>query len=463
MNYKNKNGFTLVELLAVIVILAVVILIAVTAVIPRMNNAKKKAFIDEALIYMNSIDDVAVTNEETECFNISDMSDYVEQTKDGYSGTLYINNDGRKSINITNGKYYLKANDVPYESDIVETQPTDFIESCSDTSKSYTITYDLNGGTLGTANPSSYTPNTPTITLNNPTKSGYVFTGWSSVNLLDIYEKTPGTLVGSYNTSTRDFDYTKYYAGMSSNNYYFPSYLNSYSLDGKTWTINANGAGYGVAFPIPVKPSTDYYISNQSQSGIGLGYFTSSGELISYAAAPNSGKYGKITTPSNCATLNVVLKPSTLNTEYKYYGVQIEEGTTASDYQEYMAPTTNAKVYRGSTGNRKYIANFTNIFKITLDSQDATTPAIDDVYYQYNTTATIDGTLCYYYLDKELTTCVTNGYYITRPTKTGYTFKGYYTEPNGAGTQYVTASGGFTNNIYRTLGDRTLYAYWVAS
>ena len=40
-NKFKKKGFTLVELLAVIVILAVVILIAVTAVIPRMNKAKK--------------------------------------------------------------------------------------------------------------------------------------------------------------------------------------------------------------------------------------------------------------------------------------------------------------------------------------------------------------------------------------------------------------------------------------
>lgn len=45
---KKKNGFTLVELLAVIVILAVVVLIAMTAVVPQMEKARKNAFITEA-------------------------------------------------------------------------------------------------------------------------------------------------------------------------------------------------------------------------------------------------------------------------------------------------------------------------------------------------------------------------------------------------------------------------------
>ena len=56
----NKKGFTLVELLAVIVILAVVILIAVTAVIPRMNKAKRKAFDDEALAYIKAAEEYVV-------------------------------------------------------------------------------------------------------------------------------------------------------------------------------------------------------------------------------------------------------------------------------------------------------------------------------------------------------------------------------------------------------------------
>ena len=42
----------------------------------------------------------------------------------------------------------------------------------------YTITYNLNGGTNSSSNPSSYTIETATITLANPTKNGYTFAGW---------------------------------------------------------------------------------------------------------------------------------------------------------------------------------------------------------------------------------------------------------------------------------------------
>lgn len=47
-NIKNKQGFTLVELLAVIVVLAIVMLIAVQAVLPAMSESRKNIFSIEA-------------------------------------------------------------------------------------------------------------------------------------------------------------------------------------------------------------------------------------------------------------------------------------------------------------------------------------------------------------------------------------------------------------------------------
>ena len=46
----------------------------------------------------------------------------------------------------------------------------------------YTITYS-GGGTATPANPTSYTVECDTITLNNPTENGYIFTGWSGTDL----------------------------------------------------------------------------------------------------------------------------------------------------------------------------------------------------------------------------------------------------------------------------------------
>ena len=46
--------------------------------------------------------------------------------------------------------------------------------------ENYTITYNLNGGT--STNPTSYNVETATFTLNNPTKEGYTFVGWTGSN-----------------------------------------------------------------------------------------------------------------------------------------------------------------------------------------------------------------------------------------------------------------------------------------
>ena len=47
----------------------------------------------------------------------------------------------------------------------------------------YTIAYDLAGGTVAEENPTSYTVESENITLNNPVKDGYTFIGWSGTGL----------------------------------------------------------------------------------------------------------------------------------------------------------------------------------------------------------------------------------------------------------------------------------------
>ena len=49
---------------------------------------------------------------------------------------------------------------------------------------------------------------------------------------------------------------------------------------------------------------------------------------------------------------------------------------------------------------------------------------------------------------------------ITRPTRTGYTFGGYYTSTDGTGTQYYTASGASARN-WDMAATTTLYAKWT--
>jgi uncharacterized repeat protein (TIGR02543 family) len=64
--------------------------------------------------------------------------------------------------------------DTPVTEDITLTAHWDII--------TYEITYELNGGTNHPDNPDSYTIESPTITLQDPTRAGYTFAGWVEGN-----------------------------------------------------------------------------------------------------------------------------------------------------------------------------------------------------------------------------------------------------------------------------------------
>lgn len=57
-----------------------------------------------------------------------------------------------------------------------------FLYRYSKANNDFNITYNLNGGKVSTANPISYKSGTNTVTLNNPTKTGYTFSGWTGSN-----------------------------------------------------------------------------------------------------------------------------------------------------------------------------------------------------------------------------------------------------------------------------------------
>ena len=66
----------------------------------------------------------------------------------------------------------------------------------------YTITYNLNTGTVNPENPTTYTINSNNITLNNPIKTGYTFTGWTGT---DLTEKTMEVVIPANSTENRNY------------------------------------------------------------------------------------------------------------------------------------------------------------------------------------------------------------------------------------------------------------------
>ena len=95
------------------------------------------------------------------------------------------------TITITTGIDRVEASSIS-ESVTYKHGDTDVTSNASDyfaingttiTLREYTITYNLNDGTNATGNPATYNLKSDAITLNNPTKDGYTFAGWTGTDL----------------------------------------------------------------------------------------------------------------------------------------------------------------------------------------------------------------------------------------------------------------------------------------
>ena len=132
----------------------------------------------------------------------------------------------------------------------------------------YTITYDLAGGTAE-GNPDSYTIETDTFTLKNPTKSGYTFTGWSGTGLTGENNLTVTIEKGS----TGDRSYTAHwrYNGGGGSGY---SYYTIKATAGTGGSISPSGSvsvreGRDQTFTIT--PDKGYAVSNVKIDGKSIG------------------------------------------------------------------------------------------------------------------------------------------------------------------------------------------------
>ena len=115
----------------------------------------------------------------------------------------------------------------------------------------YTITYDLDGGTVE-GNPDSYTVETDTFTLNNPTKRGYTFTGWSGTGLTGENNLTVTIEKGS----TGDRNYTAHWRYNGS---YIPTYpITVESARHGDVTSSHKSASKGTTVTITVEPDKGY-------------------------------------------------------------------------------------------------------------------------------------------------------------------------------------------------------------
>ena len=168
---KNKmRGFTLVELLAVIVILAIILVIAVPKVMSVIEDSKKATLEATAKMIAGSAEKVKVQNtvlgkdEEITCDSVAKLNDIDYDTCE----VEFVDNTAKVTIK-GSGKFAGL-----YVCNATKTEATAINESCG----LRTLTVELDGGTDTVDYNPKYEAGS-TVILTEPTKEGYTFNGWT--------------------------------------------------------------------------------------------------------------------------------------------------------------------------------------------------------------------------------------------------------------------------------------------
>lgn len=114
----NKKGFTLMEILAVIAILAIIAIIVTPLMVKTLNNAREKAFLEDAIVLKKAADTYYAERDLSKenlipllvTYNNSIATYCKNKPKLEYSGTspysgnIYISNDGTVEMRIYSQK-----------------------------------------------------------------------------------------------------------------------------------------------------------------------------------------------------------------------------------------------------------------------------------------------------------------------------------------------------------------------
>ena len=318
------------------------------------------------------------------------------------------------------------------------------------TPNNYTVNFDGNKGTPSSSS-KSVTYDATYGTLPSASRTGYTLVGWFT-DATGGTQITPSTKVEITAAQTL-------YAHWRANSYNVTLDPNG-GMPNQTQTVTAT---YDAAMPtgsIAARTKTGYTFAgyftktsggtqyyNADLSSARTWNFASTKTLYAHWTANDytvnfNGNGGTPSSSSKSVTYDATYGtlPSASRTGYTFVG-WFTDATNGTQ----INPSTKVQI----TATQTLYAHWTaNNYRITLDNQSATTPgtASVDVTYDSNVNLTIG---------------------ITPPTKTNYTFEGYYTAVNGGGTMRIdkngawqAATGFIENGVWKNAGNVTLYAYW---
>lgn len=371
-----------------------------------------------------------------------------------------------------------------------------YFEYCYDPI-SYSITYNLNGGTNNNANPSTYNV-LYGVTLKNPTRTGYTFTGWYD----EKGNKVTGINEGCNATFSSSEDLYAKLAKRTTGNKTLTArwepihYTVTYDANGGTGTMSTDTATYN-----------ENYVTKANQ-------FTRTGyEFVGWTTNADGsgsnwtswiGKPWKWTYTKNI-TLYAQWKAKTYTITYEPNGGVGDRYTQTATYDAYFKTMKNrftrtGYTFAGFIDLNGRIGTYAKINKKSFLENNALKHPwqlckVDSEYQFYNYTDKVWETYCLIYwegpynvdygcspsnftlsakwwannytvkldykkdvgssYEKTIVTTYDKAYgELPQPVVQGWTFKGWNTKSDGTGTT-VTA-----DTVYKIAGDSTLYAQW---
>ena len=358
----------------------------------RIEKELPSGHYEVEVVVTNYNDDVSV---ETINFDISylmniEYNDNTTGTHEVVKGKSYNYVNPLPETKIVSGETYgvrwYRNNVEIFGTDIVSDNCTFVLEGRA--LPEYTITYNLNGGTVSTDNPTRYFSESETFTLNNPTKSGSTFMGWTGSN--DLSTGLGGYTTSSpYVASSRDNHFGTEFSVTSGNTYRI--FLTAKKTAGK------------------LKMQGGIWYTEQSSGSAWDGYGTDFIEIDSLGNGW-SRFYKDVTVPAGKTKGQVYVQlqqwPEAYLTTWQLADVHVVPATS----------TPTITISKGSTGDRVYNAYWKESHTLTLNLDGGTMSGSTTLTNPSGTVFAVPHT----------------------PTKAGYTFTGW------------TLSGGGIYDIYDT-------------
>ena len=314
------------------------------------------------------------------------------------------------------------------------------------TANTYTVTLDMQGGSGGTASVvATYDSAMPAITV--PTLAGYIFGGYytAAAGSGTQYYTDAGLSARAWNKTSAETLCAKWTAIYTVTYNPGANGIGMQQTATKTHgvTLKLNGAiftreGYtqtGWATSDGGEKVYNLSASYTANAAVSLyPFWTVNTYKVTLNRQSGSGGTASVTVTYESAMPAITLPTRTGYTFGGYYTEPDGKGT-----QYYKADGVSVLDWYVTSAMTLYAKWTVNSYLVIFDMQDGGggTPKVVATY------------------DSAMPT-------VTVPTRTGYTFGGYYTAAAGSGTQYYTADG-ISARVWNKTSATTLYAKWIAN